>query len=163
VPPIGMCHIAWGDEATVASYIEKAAQHVSADVLAHLRNAFGVIRRRGFAMGVNGPGINHSREATVIPAGQVRDQAYWSSVFAMVSQLSPNEVQLFDLAEVGGQGIGYIGAPVFSPGGAVAFQLVITGLPTDLQARDIERYAERLCATAASITSETHGRIPALS
>jgi hypothetical protein len=50
---------------------------------------------------------------------------------------------------------------VFSPSGTVSLQLVISGLPKILSATKIERYAERLCATAALITSETHGRRPA--
>jgi DNA-binding IclR family transcriptional regulator len=160
VPPVGLCHVAWGGEAAIAAYVAKAAPYASADVLAHLTEAFPVIRRRGFAMGVNGPSIGHSREATVLAADKVRDQAYWSSVFALVSHLTPNEVQLFDVRDAGPDGISHIAAPVFSPAGTVSFQLVITGLPSDLGTREIERYAERLCATAASITNETHGRAP---
>jgi len=81
-------------------------------------------------------------------------------VFGLVGQLSPKEVQLFDIAEAGADGISYLSAPVFSPAGTVSLQLVLTGMPSGLGVKKIERYAERLCAAAALITNETHGRRP---
>jgi DNA-binding IclR family transcriptional regulator len=160
VPPVGLCHVAWSGEAAIAAYVEKAAPHMSEAMRAHLLAAFGLIRRRGYAIAANGPGAHHSREATVLPAGQIRDQAYWSSVFEMVGQLTANEVQLSAIADAGTDGISYITAPVFSPAGAVSLQLVISGMPRNLGTEEIERYADKLCATAASITTETHGRRP---
>jgi DNA-binding IclR family transcriptional regulator len=160
VPPVGLCHVAWSGEAAIAAYVEKAAPHMSEAMRAHLRAAFALIRRRGYAIAANGPGAHYSREATVRPAGQIRDQAYWASVFEMVGQLTANEVQLSAIADAGADGISYIAAPVFSPAGAVSLQLVISGMPRNLGPEEIERYAEKLCATAASITTETHGRRP---
>jgi DNA-binding IclR family transcriptional regulator len=160
VPPVGLCLVAWSEEAALQAYIGKAAGHLGDVVRQHLLAAFPLIRRRGYAMAADGPGISVSREALVVPPDRARGKAYWSSVFEMVGQLTPNEIQLFQLADIGGGGISYISAPVFSPTGSVAFQLVISGLPSNLPIGEIERYAERLCATAASITSETHGRSP---
>jgi len=160
VPPVGLCHVAWGGDAAIEAYIGKAAAHLSDAVRQHLIASFPLIRRRFYAIAANGPSISHSREATVLPSGRIRDQAYWSLVFEMVEHLTPNEVQLFNLRDAGTSGISYIAAPVFSPTGSVAFQLVVTGFPSSLGIVEIERHAERLCATAASITSETHGQRP---
>jgi DNA-binding IclR family transcriptional regulator len=160
VPPLGLCHIAWGGEATIQSYLAKASGHLSEAMRAHLLAAFPLIRRRGYAIAANGPNTRHVRQATALPIGQDRDEAYWSSVFGLVGQLSAKELQLFELCDAEPDGISYLSAPVFSPDGAVSFQLVISGLPSDLSAKKIERYAERLCAAAALITSETHGRRP---
>jgi DNA-binding IclR family transcriptional regulator len=158
VPPIGLCHVAWGGEAAVEAYISKVSFYLSAALRTHLQSAFPLIRRRGYAIAANGPGTGRLREATVRPADQVRDQAYWSSLFVLVGQLSPNEIQLFGLGEAGADGISYIAAPVFSPNGVVSLQLVISGMPRNLRSQQIERYAARLSATAALITNETHGR-----
>ena len=160
VPPVGICHVAWGGEAAIAAYVGKAGAHLGQAMREHLLATFPVVRQRGYAIAANGPSTDASRRATVLPIDQVRDAAYWASVFALVGQLTPGEVQLFDFGEVCANGFAYIAAPVFSPAGAVAFQLVISGLPRTLCAADAERYAERLCATAALITSETHGRRP---
>ena len=160
VPPVGLCHIAWGGDAVINAYIGKAAPYLSDAVLKHLSASFPLIRLRGYAVAANGPNLSLSRETTVLPADRIRDQAYWASVFEMIGHLTPEEIQIFDPGDAGPSGISYISAPVFSPAGAVSFQLVVTGLPGNLAAGEIERYAERLCATAASITSETHGRRP---
>ena len=162
VPPVGICHMAWGGEAAIAAYVGKADAYLSEAARRHLCATFPLVRRRGYAIAANGPGTSKSRRATVLPLGEVRDSAYWASVFEMVGELTPDEIQLFDLADAGAKGFSYIAAPVFSPAGTVAFQLVISGLPTTLGIADAERYAERLCATAALITSETHGRQPAI-
>jgi DNA-binding IclR family transcriptional regulator len=161
VPPWGLCHVAWGGDTAIDAYIEKAVPHLSEAMRKHLLAAFPLIRRRGYAIAANGPSMRHSREATVLPAGQIRDQAYWASVFEMVGHLTQDEMQLVELSDAGSAGISYIAAPVFSPAGTVSFQLVVTGLPSNLGTGEIERHAERLCATAASITGETHGRRPA--
>jgi DNA-binding IclR family transcriptional regulator len=160
VPPVGLCHVAWGGEAAIEAYVDKASAHLSENLRSHLLAAFPLIRRRGYAIAAYGPSAHNAREATVLPVNRVRDAAYWASVFELVGHLSPNEVQLFDLDDTGTDGISYISAPVFSPAGAVSLQLVISGLPSKLSAEQVELYAERLCATAALITSETHGRKP---
>lgn len=160
VPPLGLCHVAWGGEAAIADYVERAAPYISTEMRAHLLAAFPLIRRRGYAIAANGPSTGHTREATALQADQPRDDAYWSSVFAMVSHLTPNEVQLFDLADAAAEGVSYITAPVFSPAGTVSMQLVISGIGRGLPPAEIDRYVERLCAAAALVTSETHGQRP---
>lgn len=160
VPPMGICHVAWSGQATIDAYVGKVAGYLSEAMRAHLRAAFPLVRHRGYAIAANGPNTSHSRQATVLPAGQSRDAAYWGSVFEMVGHLSPAEVQLCDLGEAGANGVSYISTPVFSPAGTVSFQLVISGLPSHLSAAETAHYAERLCTAAATITSETHGRRP---
>ncbi|HUD29207.1 MAG TPA: helix-turn-helix domain-containing protein [Novosphingobium sp.] len=160
VPPLGLCHVAWGGEAAIERYVGRAAPYIGEEVRAHLLAAFPLIRRRGYAIAANGPGTSHTREATALSAGQARDEAYWASVFAMVGNLTVDEVQLFDVGGAGADGVSYITAPVFSPTGTVAMQLVISGIARTLPRDEIERYADRLRATAALVTSETHGKPP---
>jgi DNA-binding IclR family transcriptional regulator len=165
VPPVGLCLVAWGGDAAIRSYVAKAGAHLSEPMRTHLLAAFPVIRQRGFAIAALGPGSHKARQAMTLPGDQVRDAAYWSRVFELAAQLTPDELQLLDLADaqVGtgtANAIGYIAAPVFSPAGTVSLQVVLSGIPSDLSARDIRTYAERLCAAAAVITDETHGRRP---
>jgi len=100
------------------------------------------------------------RRARILPLGQVRSDAWLSSVLDLVGRLTAAELQLSDVRDISAEGVSYIAAPVFSPAGAVSFQVVITGMPTNLDARAIEHHAERLCAAAAVITNETHGWRP---
>lgn len=160
VPPMGICHVAWSGEDVIEPYVGKAAAHLSEATRLCLLATFPLVRQRGYAIAANGPTTSHARQAMFLPVDQRRDAAYWASVFELVGHLSPNEMQLFDIGDVGADGISTISAPVFSPDGKVSFQLVMSGLPSDLSVQNIERYAKRLCAAAALITSETHGRRP---
>ena len=74
--------------------------------------------------------------------------------------MSEDEFQLLTIPSKPATGLRYIAAPVFSPDGSVSLELVTTGLPSDLGAKEIERYAERLRAAAAVVTAEVHGRYP---
>jgi hypothetical protein len=162
LPPVGICHVAWSGDAAIAEYVGKAETCLSPEMLAHLLASFPLVRRRGFAAAASQEGTAYnSREITVLPTDRLRDAAYWQAVFAMIGQLTAEEIQIFDLAEIGARGLSYMSAPVFSPAGTVAFQLVISGLPRALSPAAAEAHAERLCAAAARITAETHGRAPA--
>ncbi len=160
VPPVGLCHVAWGGQAVIDAYVEKADPYLSPPMREHLLASFPLIRERGFAMALNGASSRKTRQAMVMPEGQIRDAAYWAGVFELIGQLSPNEIQLFEFTEGETAGVSYMSAPVFSPAGTVAFQIVMSGMPADMGWPEIEAHAERLCATAAMITSETHGRRP---
>lgn len=160
VPAVGLCHVAWGGPAMVDAYLGKAERFMTEARCDHLRSALALIRERGFAISANGPGAAASRRAMVMASDQVRDAAYWSRVHDLIGQLSPDEIQLFDLSRAPDSGVSYIAAPVFTSTATVAFQLVLTGLPPDLEARRIDACAQRLCATAAVVTAEIHGRQP---
>lgn len=160
VPPAGLAHVAWSGEQAIRSYVARIDAYLSEPLRAHLMAAFPVIRRRGYAVATYGPSSSKIRQAMATASGQTRDAAYWSRVFELVGQLTASEIQLFDLADAAGAGVSYLSAPVFSPAESVSFQLVVSGLPSALSTGELEVYAERLCATAAIVTSETHGRKP---
>jgi DNA-binding IclR family transcriptional regulator len=160
IPPLGQCHVAWAGETAIQSYIAKVSGHLSAAMQAHLLAAMPLIRSRGYAIAANGPNTHKTRQAAVLPIGQSRDAAYWESVLGLAGQMTARELQLLDISEAGPEGISYLSAPVFAPDGSASLQLVISGMPNALSTKKIERYAERLCAAAALITSETHGQPP---
>jgi DNA-binding IclR family transcriptional regulator len=158
VPPVGLCHVAWGGEAAIRDYLGKADGCLGEEARDRLLAALPLIRSRGFAIAANGESSGRSRQAMSSPADQVRDAAYWGRVFQLIGQLTANEIQLVELDEAPPTGVSYMAAPVFSPAGDVLYQLVVTGMPTNLGVREIQNFAERLCATAAEITGDIHGR-----
>lgn len=162
VPPVGISHVAWSGEDVIAGYVEKARPLLSKAMLQRLIDTFPLVRNRGFALAAKGPRAGKGHDATWLPMDQVRDAAYWNAVAAMIGELTPGEIQVFDISEAVKSGVSYISVPIFSPERKVAFQLVASGLPRDLTAPDIERNVERLTAAAASITIEIHGRAPEL-
>lgn len=160
MPPLGLGHIAWADKAAVSAYMARAASTLSEPMRDFLRRSLEVIRQRGYAVAANGKALRALRQTATLPLDCPRDEAHWHGVKRLIGELTPEEIQLLDLADRGGEGISYISVPVFSPTGTVTLELSLSGMPEDLSVADIERYAERLRTAAAIVTSDTHGRMP---
>jgi DNA-binding IclR family transcriptional regulator len=162
IPPLGIGHIAWQGGAKAASYLAMASAHMRPDSYARLGEALELIRQRGYAMGAGSSTWHRISDAAVLPIGQPRDDAYWAALFDLMGQLLPADIQLGDVEEANGDAV-VISAPVFSVDGKLALQLVLSGLSATFSKPKIERCIERLCAAAALVTSELHGRVPRLS
>ena len=160
VPPLGLGHIAWADKKTIATYFGRAQTTLSDSLQDYLKTALGTIRQRGYAVAANGDALRALHRTATHPSHNQTDAAYQSQIGELIGALSEKEIQLFDIADAGSDGISYISVPVFSPLGTVTLELALSGMPDHLSVAELERYAERLRATAAIVTSETHGRMP---
>ncbi len=161
LPPLGIAHMAWSDAASLDAFLATAPASLDAGQAAYLREAVALVRKRGYSIAANGPNQNALRRAFTVNVGAKRDQNYWPRVHALMAALSNAEMQLADFDQPLPDGLCYISAPVFSPTGSVDLELALSGMPPDIRRQDIERYASRLCAAAAFITAETHGKPPA--
>ena len=160
IPPMGTCHIAWGEESVTGPYLGLAAEYMSRESNAWLQEALGLVRRRGYSVSTFGPASRKLLQATVIPAGRHRDGPQWNMIRNTLGELTRSEIQLASLSDADGAAIGRIAAPVFSSNGTIIFQLVLSGLPGTQTTRKLERFVERLLATAASVTTQINGREP---
>ena len=160
IPPMGTCHIAWGEESVVGPYLGLAAEYMNRESNAWLHEALGLVRRRGYSVSTFGAASRKLLQATVISAGRNRDGPQWNMIRNTLGELSRNEIQLASLSDADGAAIGRIAAPVFSSNGAIIFQLVLSGLPGTQTPRKLERFVERLLATAAAVTTQINGREP---
>jgi DNA-binding IclR family transcriptional regulator len=162
IPPMGICHIAWGVDSVAEPYLAMAAQYMSKDSYAWLHESLELIRHRGYAVSSYGPAWRKLRQATVGAIARTRKDQHWTTIREVLGELTRNEIQLASASDVNGASIGRIVAPVFSSNGTVIFQLVLSGLPSGLTPRKLERFIERLSATAAAVTSQINGRVPAV-
>lgn len=160
IPPIGIANIAWSETKAVEDYLSRVPADFGPELQRRLREAVRLVRERGYSIAVAGPEIFEWSQITT-DASRQWDTTYWSQVNGIIQRMSPNEIQLANLAEGAGGVIAFITAPVFSPTGEVALELAISGLPPNLSVQEIERYAARLRAATAVVMSETKGRIPA--
>jgi DNA-binding IclR family transcriptional regulator len=160
MPPGGLCHVAWAQPEIVEAYFAKAPPQGGEEMRAYLLTALDVIRKRGYAIATVGPAWTALRQIIIDHADNYREEQYWSQMRTLVCQLSRDEMQLLTLDNVGSARISYISAPVFSPTGDVVLELTLNGMPDASSATEIERYAERLRAAAAVVTSEARGRMP---
>nr|WP_241696178.1 helix-turn-helix domain-containing protein [Solimonas terrae] len=159
IPPMGLCHVAWGRAALVEPYLAFAKQHMRADAYAWLLEALPLIRQRGYAMAT--ASWHRLGSAVVVPAAAQRDSAHWATVCELVAELNRDEIQLAAPGDGDIRQIGQIAAPVFAPDASMAFQLVLSGLPATLTARKLERCIERLLAAAVAVTDQMNGSVPA--
>lgn len=159
-PPVGLAYAAWAAPEAQAAYLSKASGHIPEALLDHLRRALPMIRHRGYSVAADGPHQYALRKALLLDIGIRRDANYWARLYDAVSALSTEEMQAETLESIVAQGAIYVSAPVFCPDGEVALELTLSGFEPGLTAVEVERRARRVCAAAAAITAETHGRAP---
>lgn len=160
IPPLALAQVAWANAPVMEAYLNKAPQGVSADMRVYIVKAAEVIRKRGYSIAAIGPGLSALRKIIDDHVDNYRDEKYWTEMQTLISQLSENEIQLLSLDDIHSVRVGYIAAPVFSPTGEVVLEISLTGIPDHLSVTELTRYAQRLRAAAAVVTSETHGRMP---
>jgi DNA-binding IclR family transcriptional regulator len=159
LPPIGIANVAWCEPEVVQAYLANAPSDLAPEVQHRLHTAIRLVRERGYSVVAGGTTIAELGQIASVQREQ-KDPVYWGQVHDLIRRLTPDEVQLVNLADAWGTGVGYITAPVFSPKGEVALELAIAGLPRNLSPEEIECYAARLRAAASVVMSETQGRIP---
>jgi DNA-binding IclR family transcriptional regulator len=160
VPPIGVGQMAWRSQPEIGSYLASGAAYMSDAVRRHLLAAFPEIRRRGYAMAANGAAMRKLVEATVVPIGRSPNAMPALSSLEGQVDIPLEEFQLMTLADARGNGVNYVSAPVFSPDGDISFEILMSGLPVDLNEAEFERYAARLTLAAETVTKEIRGRRP---
>src|SRR3546814_21140607 len=77
-----------------------------------------------------------------------------------IGELTRNEIQLAELDHIDVRRVGQIAAPVFTADASIAFQLVLSGLPSTLTLQKLQRYLEGLLVAAAAVTHPMHGVVP---
>lgn len=162
LPPLGLGHVTWADPSTRQAYLDKAQQMLTSELLGYLHDALAKVRERGYSIACNGDAIRALHQTATVSNHRDTDTTYWEQVRGLLSRLTKNEILLLDIADAGDAGVGYISAPVFAPDGSVAMEISVSGMPDKLPLAEIEQIAQRVRGVAAIITSETHGRAPAL-
>ena len=160
IPPFGLAHMAWAPEQAVEHYLQAAAWKKGDEQYDYLTRAMAVVRQRGYSMAAAGPALRRMRLAVTDYTQSDDIHSLKEQVIALAGELSLDELQLFNLDEDKSYQLGHISAPVFNAKGAVVMEIAVTGGVDLLAAPEVSRYAERICAAAAFVTSETHGRVP---
>jgi DNA-binding IclR family transcriptional regulator len=160
VPSMGIGQMAWRSEREIEAYMAKGDAYLSDAARRHLLASLPEIRRRGYAMAANGMGMRRLCSATVVPIGRAPGKAPVLSGLDRNTDIPLEEYQMLGPDDHRGKGVNYIAAPVFSAEGEVCLDILMSGLPVDLKAADIERYAGQLTLAAETVTKEIRGRKP---
>lgn len=162
LPPLGLLQIAWAGEDQQSIYQEKARQILGDDQFAHMQASIPEVRRLGYTIAASGESLDVIGEVAPAELSEASVERSLALARQFISGLTPSEIFEANTARLEKTGVAYISAPVFSDQGQVAFEISLSGLPENLDAREIERYIKRLCAAAALVTKQIYGRRPSL-
>jgi DNA-binding IclR family transcriptional regulator len=166
VPPLGTVFVAWSPQEEIDRWLEKVGPSRSAEDLERYRQAIGIVRERGYSVGLEGEAQMRLVEAlreleertryerSQQPTGQGDD------LEGRVEGLRHEEYALVELEHSATYRLNHIGAPVFGPDGDVALALFLIGFRGQLTAEEVPRYANRVLEAAATVTKAIHGRPP---
>ena len=160
VPPFGLAHMAWAPKEVLQNYLNIASWQGDDEKSAFLIEALKLVRKRGCSIALAGPALKKMRQAVTAYADNNDEEALRTQVISLTGELSLDELQLTELESTRSYQLSHISAPVFNSKGMVVMEIALTGGLDLLSTSEISHYAERLCAVAAFVTSESHGRIP---
>ena len=159
-PPIGTVFMAWGDDAELQRWLEKAGE-VRFD-LDHdeVRRAVDAARARGYTFGLR---VN-ARERLQSMLHGLENEASIDTARARVGELlSEMEDERYLVAELSDRSlydVDFISSPVFDPVGRVSLAVNVVGFTRPQSRGQIERVGRLLMSVAMRITAATGGRAP---
>jgi DNA-binding IclR family transcriptional regulator len=151
VPPLGTVFLAWAGETEVEAWLRRLGPGAGADELDRYRHALQVVRRRGFALGLDAEATARLRAAV--------DQH--DDPHAVIEELGHAEYVLTRLDPEASQRVLLLAAPVFGPDARVVLALTVFGFRDPLGPDDLARIGGELMAATGRITRSIGGRPPA--
>jgi len=151
VPPFGLAFVAWDDDA-FDRWLQRSTDTLSAEDIGRLRRAASVVRGLGYCVTLDrtsrarlADAIRDLDRAVRSPDARIRrDQ--------LVDTLAHDEYVMLDIEHQADQPVSQISAPVFSGDDRVVATLSVMAFPNELIVEDMPRVAERLRASAHTVT-----------
>ncbi len=169
-PPLGTVYMAWALPEEIDAWLAKLGPDVTAEQKGHFVEALDLVRRRGYATGLEAIAkLRLSRALAGAQAGgdDLQRQRLRDIVEGLVDELAHEESVLsgltsseFDAAR--SFQVSHISAPVFDAEARVAMALNLIDLPRRLTGEQIETHAGRLVESTRRVTKAIGGREPEL-
>lgn len=140
LPPTGAVFGAWLEDADVERWLSCGQ---SAARAAAGRTALGVVRQRGYSLGL----ASGARRAFAERLGQLSDDGSTADNADLADLIAELDFDPLVLDEDLARAVRLISAPVFDADGRVAFALTISDFDRPSSIADVERLAERLLET----------------
>ena len=161
VPPYGTVHVAWSTEAEIADWLQRAPTPLTDAQRAEQLTVLTAIRRRGYAIGLDGGGAHVQLNELASELGRTPTRTdLRTAVNEVLDQLGRQTYQLLEIDPAERYDIGMVSAPVFDPQGRVAVSITLPGLPPGLTGRQILSYCDATVRTALAVTRQIEGTPP---
>jgi flavin reductase (DIM6/NTAB) family NADH-FMN oxidoreductase RutF len=152
VPPIGALFVAWAGDEAIEGWFRRLAVPLEVSQRQLLLEGLHKVRKRGWSIALTSPS-RHVIEAAESQFSTGRfTPVQERELLRLMSGLS-GLYEPTDLNLEGDSAVRMIGAPVFGTFPSVEVVLQLWDLPSDLGARQITEFAERLKAAAAAVTA----------
>jgi DNA-binding IclR family transcriptional regulator len=157
-PPWGMVFVAWSDAATVNQWLDRATPSLGGEEREALRRALGVVRRRGYSLGLEGQARKNLGAALAELVRQDKDPDGDRLVQTLFEDLRADTYVLGDPGPGDRYRLNSVVVPVFGPEDTVLFALTLHGFPDELSAEEIPLIGEELLLVSARISQSLGGR-----
>lgn len=159
-PPLGTVFIAWSEPAAVDHWLQRLGPDLDERRRHRYRHALEVVRRRGYAVALQGEGGPALRRALGALADDAANPEVRAAVERVIQAMTDDDYLLVDLDGIESHQLGLVSAPVFDRTGRVCLALTLTGFATRLTADEVAPYARRLTDVTASLTARVAGSPP---
>jgi DNA-binding IclR family transcriptional regulator len=159
VPPFGAVFVAWGGDAAIEDWLDRAGAALGPDERAHSRAALAAVRERGYSISVASVRPDLVRLLEDL-ADQEPDAATLDARDALIRELTPSEYLPVDVPADVPLRVTQISAPAFDAKGKVAYKLMLLGPSYDVGAAEIDALGDRVLAAARAATTALGGRRP---
>jgi DNA-binding IclR family transcriptional regulator len=157
-PPLGTVFIAWSDPAAIGRWLHRLGPHLDDQRLDVYRHALDVVRRRGYAVALEGDRGHGMRQALAAFADDATNPEVRAAAERVVQAMAADDdYLLIDLGGIESYQLGLISAPVFDSAGRVALAITLTGFATRLASEQVAPRGRRLAEVTATITEEIGG------
>jgi DNA-binding IclR family transcriptional regulator len=157
-PPLGTVFIAWSDPAAIERWLHRLGPRLDDQRLDLYRHALDVVRRRGYAVALEGDRGHGMRQALTALADDATNPEVRAAAERVIQAMTADDdYLLIDLGGIESYQLGLISAPVFDSAGRVSLAITLTGFPARLASQQLAPYGRRLAEATAIVTKEIGG------
>ena len=158
-PPFGAVFVAWGGDAAIQGWLDRAGAALGVAERAHTVAALAAARERGYTISVAGVHPDLLRMLEDL-ADHAPDPAHLDVRDALISEISPREYLPVAVANDGPQRVNQMSGPVFDAAGKVPYALMVLGPSHELSRDEVATLGGRLLDAARAATERIGGRHP---
>jgi DNA-binding IclR family transcriptional regulator len=160
IPPLGSPFMAWAPAKEIKEWLARAADHASAEELAHYRDILDIVRARGFSVTLRNPVQRQLGEVVANLSASPHAAALRERMARLIAELGHNAYQLGSIDDAQRYEVVLLSAPIFDAYGQVAYTISLLGFRGALSAVEVEEYAQQVVASSLLVTRKSNGRLP---
>ncbi len=153
MPPFGLVFLAWDRDEWVTRWADRAGIESRS-----FKDSLAAVRTRGYAVGLNNPGVARMHDLADVVAAHPYDEARRAELAESIQ----SQIDVYVLDEIDparDYDVAMVSAPIFRPDRTVEFALTVQGVGRCNGAR-LREVGETIARECAALTRELGGYAP---